>query len=113
MAGCLGADAGWLAGWVWCLTAARRYYLDGAYREAVARAWAALPAKQQEYVTAFLGRLGYHPSVHLDEWQAYHTTESRNFWGISLQDVDLPQPALLATSSSAHGASTASSRSRR
>jgi hypothetical protein len=66
-----------------------RYYVDASYREAVAVAWEGLPLKQRSHVMSFLSRLGYHEDVHVDEWQAYHSTEKSNFWGMNL-DAALP-----------------------
>jgi hypothetical protein len=51
----------------------------------VEAAWRAMPDKQRVYITGFLTRLGYHPDVHVDEFQAYHFTERSNFWGIKVE----------------------------
>ncbi len=51
------------------------FYYDPNYREKVEKIWFSLDKKSQEDITKFLEDLGYPKYLHLDEFQAYLTTE--------------------------------------
>lgn len=56
------------------------YYLDSGYRDDVAAMWATLNRDTQVRLEQFVHSLGYHPSLSLDEFQAYFCTEPATFW---------------------------------
>ncbi|KAG2485722.1 hypothetical protein HYH03_015606 [Edaphochlamys debaryana] len=62
-----------------------RFYLESGYRDTVQEVWEqGLSAQQRDSITAFLNRLKYDPVAHVDEFQAYLSTEKANFFGMDL-----------------------------
>ncbi len=66
-----------------------KYSLDTEYKARADALWAKLTEDQRKVISAFLNRLGYPPHVHLDEFQAYYSTEAKpeTFFGVKLKGL--------------------------
>jgi hypothetical protein len=65
-----------------------QYYVSQEWQELVNHVWSdVLSDRDRTYLTSFLTRLKYKPSVHIDEFQAYALTEPANFWGIQIDEA--------------------------
>nr|QFG73905.1 MAG: hypothetical protein [Megaviridae environmental sample] len=65
-----------------------RYHIDAEYRFKIDKLWRELTRKQQTTIVGFLNRCGYPPHVHMDEFQAYATTEKSNFFGVYIDGLN-------------------------
>jgi hypothetical protein len=61
-----------------------KYFVDERFRKQVNSLWFGLDSSVRDKVSAFLTKLGYPHDVIVDEFQAYHFTEKRNFFGVHI-----------------------------
>lgn len=65
-----------------------KYFVSDEWRALVESVWhETLTYKERLYLSSFLARLKYQPSVHIDEFQAYALTEPPNFFGIEIDEA--------------------------
>lgn len=65
-----------------------QFFVSQDWRELVNQVWEkVLTEKERHYLSSFLSRLKYQPSVHVDEFQAYALTEPANFFGIEINEA--------------------------
>lgn len=59
-----------------------KFYISAEYQKKCVKSWNALSQKQRDCVEKWLSNFGYSPSVFIDEFQAYSTTEGGVLFGV-------------------------------